>query len=346
MGLQVEQRQHTAIVTIDRPERLNAIDDATGDALHATVGRVEADPDVWVIVLTGRGDRAFSAGHDLHEPAGPRHSDSGLASTIKRRRVKPSIAAVNGLALGAGLELVLACDLVVAADHATFGLPETRWGLIAGAGGLVRLPRRIPRGIAMEMALTGRPLDAARAAELGLVNRVVARGAALAEAFDLAQQIVANGPFAVRASRQVIEESAELAEADAWRLNARVLAQVLRSPEVAEGQASLRRQAVPPVGRPPSPGRRPAPADGIARSVGPGGCDPPGNRPFHNRAGAANPGTWPPRGHRPPGRSGPVGAGLGRGLKGWRRRPAGPAAPARSGPSSGCGRPRPAAGGA
>ena len=245
MGLQVEHRQHTAIVTIDRPERLNAIDGATGDALLSAFGRLEADPGVWVIVLTGRGDRAFSAGHDLHEAVGPRDSDSGLAATIKRPRVKPSIAAVNGLALGAGLELVLACDLVVAADHATFGLPESRWGLIAGAGGLVRLPRRIPRGIAMEMALTGQPIDAVRASELGLVNRVVGRDAALAAAFDLAQQIVANGPFAVRASRRIIEEGAELAEDDAWKLNATLLAQVLRSPEVAEGQAAFAGRRAP-----------------------------------------------------------------------------------------------------
>jgi enoyl-CoA hydratase/carnithine racemase len=260
VGLQVEHRQHTAIVTIDRPERLNAIDAATGDALWSTLGRMEADPDVWVIVLTGRGDRAFSAGHDLHEPTAPRDTDSGLASSIKRRRVKPSIAAVNGLALGAGLELVLACDLVIAADHATFGLPEARWGLIAGAGGLVRLPRRIPRGVAMEMALTGQPIDAARACELGLVNRVVARGRVLAEAFALAQQIVANGPFAVRASRQVIEGSAELAEDDAWRLNGTVLQQVLRSPEVAEGQAAFAAKRAPRWTAPESwPGGPPAP---------------------------------------------------------------------------------------
>jgi enoyl-CoA hydratase/carnithine racemase len=262
VGLQVDHRRHTAIITIDRPERLNAIDAATGELLLSTVGRMEADPDVWVTVLTGRGDRAFSAGHDLHEPVLPRPSDSGLASTIKRRRVKPWIAAVNGLALGAGLELVLACDLVVAADHATFGLPETRWGLIAGAGGLVRLPRRIPRGIAMEMALTGQPVDARRASELGLVNRVVPRGTVLSEALALAQQIVANGPFAVRASRRIIAESAELSEDDAWRLNATVLAQVLHSPEVAEGQASFAAKRPPrwtsPECWPPAGG----PADG------------------------------------------------------------------------------------
>ena len=174
-----ERRGHVEILTINRPEARNAINGAVSRAMSSIMDELADDDDCWVVIITGSGDKAFSAGMDLKAFA----SGEGPEIMEAKRRIRrphpsassPSrmIAAVNGAALAGGLEIMLSCDLVVAAEHATFGIPEAKRGLIAGAGGLIRLPKRLPMAVALELAMTGDPIDAGRALALGLVNRVV-----------------------------------------------------------------------------------------------------------------------------------------------------------------------------
>lgn len=209
----IERHDHVSVVRINRPHALNAINQPVWDALGAAWAALDADPQVRAIVLTGTGDRAFCAGADLkaiahHEfrtdwSAHRTEAGWGFAGITTHPISTPTIAAVNGLALGGGFELALACDLVVAGSAARFGLPEVHRGLIAGGGGALRLPRRIPRALALELILTGDSIDAARAADLGLVNRVTDPGAELTGALALAARIAANAPLAVQASKRI-----------------------------------------------------------------------------------------------------------------------------------------------
>ena len=205
--LLVERRGHVLEVTINRPEQRNSISAQTHLDLDAVFNAYEADPDLWVAILTGAGDKAFCAGADLKGAAsGVVIPLSGFAGLVARRRTKPLIAAVNGVALGGGLEIGLSCDIIVADPAARFGLTEVKVGLIAGAGGAIRLPRQIPRKIAVEMLLTGRHMPAEEAARWGLVNRVSAPGGALAEARKLADEIASVSPTSVRLTMQIIQE--------------------------------------------------------------------------------------------------------------------------------------------
>jgi enoyl-CoA hydratase/carnithine racemase len=190
------------------------------ESVASAIDDLEADDEIWVLIVTGTGS-AFCAGADLKGMGGrqaaterPRAS-SGFAGITSRRFVKPVVAAVNGYALGGGTEICLACDLVVAEEQAEFGLPEVRRGIFAGAGGLERLPRRVPPAIAMEMILTGQPISASRALDLGLVNRVVARGECVDAAVDLAEVICEAAPLSVRYSRAVARASFMMAEDEA-----------------------------------------------------------------------------------------------------------------------------------
>ena len=192
-----------ATITLDRPAHRNAIDAALTAALLAALDRFESDRDALVGILTGSGDRAFCAGMDLKAFAageGPTiiEGRGGFAGFTQYPRTKPVIAAVNGAALAGGCEIVLACDLVVAADHALFGFPEVKRGLFAASGGVLRLPRLIARARALELLLTGDVIDAHTALELGLINKVVPHGLLLETARDLALRICANAPLAVR----------------------------------------------------------------------------------------------------------------------------------------------------
>ena len=208
-----EKRGHIAWVTLNRPEVMNALHPPCHDELERIWNEFAADPDLWVGVLTGAGDRAFSAGNDLKWtaqhggklPPMPKGGFAGLTSRFDL--TKPLIAAVNGLALGGGFEIVLSCDIVVAADHARFGLPEPKVGLMAAAGGAQRLPRHIPLKIAMGMMLTGEPITAARAAELGLVNEVVPTAGLEAAAMRWAEKIAECSPLSVRATKQAALDS-------------------------------------------------------------------------------------------------------------------------------------------
>ena len=207
------------IVTIDRPDRLNALHPPAHHELAAVFDEFARDPDQWVAVLTASGDRAFCAGNDLRFRAEhgrqpmPASGFGGLTSRFDLN--KPVIAAVNGLAAGGGFELALACDIVVAGEHATFSLPEVQVGLAALAGGLHRLPRHVGLKVAMGIALTGRRVDATEALQLGLVNQVVARGAELSGAFDWARTILDAAPLAVRATKATLLQGLEISEPDA-----------------------------------------------------------------------------------------------------------------------------------
>jgi enoyl-CoA hydratase/carnithine racemase len=215
-----EREGHLLLVTIDRPEVLNALHPPANHELAAVFDDFAADPELWIAILTGEGDRAFSAGNDLkYQAAGDGRLDmpaTGFAGLTSRFDLaKPVIAAANGLAMGGGFEIVLACDIVIAAEKAVFALPEPRVGLAALAGGLHRLPRQIPLKAAMGMILTGRRISAAQAEGLGVVNEVVAADDLLPAARRWAEQILECSPVSVRTSKQVVMEGLRHASLEA-----------------------------------------------------------------------------------------------------------------------------------
>jgi enoyl-CoA hydratase len=242
-----ERRGHVEILTINRPEARNAINRATAIALGDALDACESDDDVWVVVLTGAGDKAFSAGMDLKAFATGEFpiTDKGFGGITQRDFSKPLIAAANGAALAGGFEILISCDMVVAADHAKFGIPEAARGLIAGGGGLIRLPKRIPLAVAYEMALTADPIDAQRAYELGLVNRVVPGERVLDEALALAERIAKNAPLAVRTSKDVMKRSRELSEEASWQLNNDSFGMIGRSADAMEGAVAFAEKREP-----------------------------------------------------------------------------------------------------
>ncbi len=244
-----ERRGRVEIITINRPEARNAINYDTSKALADAFDEVEADPEVWAVVLTGSGDKAFSAGMDLKAFAGGGGNvmgvNGGFAGITRRDFPKPLIAAVNGHALAGGLEIMLACDLVVAADHATFGIPEVKRGLAAGAGGLIRLPRRIGLARALELAMTGDAIDAETALGLGLINRVVPGDQVVDAAVELAERICKNAPLAVRGSKKVVKVSADRSEEEAWELQGQIVAEVFSSPDAMEGPRAFAEKREP-----------------------------------------------------------------------------------------------------
>ena len=240
-----------ARITLNRPEARNAVDRELALGLEAAVDRLEDDPEVWAGVLTAEtGDQerpVFCAGADLkviRETGSAATLDTdrgGFAGFVYRERTKPIVVAVDGLATAGGLEIVLAADIVLATTRSAFGLAEVRRNLIAAAGGLFRLPRAIGRGPAMDAILTGEPIDARRAFDLGLVSRLVEPGTALDEALRVAGQIVAAAPLAVRASRRVVLEAAAAAERDETlrRRSRRLLDELLESADASEGLAAF-----------------------------------------------------------------------------------------------------------
>jgi enoyl-CoA hydratase len=245
-----ERRGHVEILTINRPEARNAINGEVSTAMAAALDELETDDGCWVVVLTGSGDKAFSAGMDLKafasgEGGSIMGGSGGFAGITQREFPKPIIAAVNGPALAGGFEIVLSCDLVVAADTARFGIPEVQRGLMAAAGGLIRLPKRVPLAVALELAMTGDPIDASRALALGLVNRVVARDQVVAEACTLAERIGENSPIAVRLSRRLVREAAELPESDGWKRTNELAVQIFASGDAVEGATAFAEKRKP-----------------------------------------------------------------------------------------------------
>ena len=245
-----ERRGNVEILTINRPEARNAINGAVSKAMSDAMDALTDDPECWVVVVTGSGDKAFSAGMDLKAFSSGEGGDimgasGGFGGLTQRAFPKPIIAAVNGSALAGGFEIMLSCDLVVAADHAKFGIPEAKRGLIAGAGGLIRMPKRLPMAVALELAMTGDPIDAERAYALGLVNKVVPGDAVLAEAVALAERIAANAPLAVRYSKEVMKRAADLPESEGWAINSDAVRVVFSSADAMEGPIAFAEKRAP-----------------------------------------------------------------------------------------------------
>jgi enoyl-CoA hydratase/carnithine racemase len=240
-----EQRGEVLVVTIRREDKRNAIDADVTAGIDAALNVLEDDDGLRAGVLTG-GPAMFSAGTDLAKTAGPPTTRGGEYGVIRRRRTKPLVAAVEGFALGGGMEVVLACDLVVASTETRFGLPEVQRSLLPICGGLFRPVRALPLNVAREVMLTGEPIDADRAHALGFVNRLVAPGEALAAAVALAERICANGPVAVRESMAFLDAVVAGDDAVWWALSDSARATIFRSADAAEGRdAFLERR--PPV---------------------------------------------------------------------------------------------------
>jgi enoyl-CoA hydratase len=235
--VQTEEQDGVLIITIDRPKARNAVDGATARALTDAFDQLDSRDDLLVGVLTGTGG-AFSAGMDLKAyargdtPIIPGRGFAGLTRTQLRT---PLIAAVEGWALGGGTEMALACDLIVAAQDATFGLTEVTFGLVPPEGGIVRLPERIPRNIALEVLLTGDPLPAERAQQLGLVNHITPPGQALDKAVELAHRIARNAPLSIAAVKRAVNERTAYGDEDAFRQQDQLVAPVLASHDAQEG---------------------------------------------------------------------------------------------------------------
>jgi enoyl-CoA hydratase len=239
MAVDVEQRGPYAVIKINRPEARNAVNSAVAEGIEAALDEIEADDSTWVGILTGE-PPVFCAGADLKEinagnAAGLATKRGGFGGVVQRERSKPLIAAVDGPALAGGTEIVLSCDLVVASSTATFGIPEVKRSLVAAAGGLFRLGRKIPLNVAMELALTGDPIDAERAHHFGLVNRLVEPGQALDAAIALAEQICANAPIAVRESRRVVLEATHAPDDVGWKMSAEGMGKAMQSEDFSEG---------------------------------------------------------------------------------------------------------------
>lgn len=247
--IEVERRERVAIVTINRPDARNAINGDVANGMEAALDELEADAGIQAVIITGAGP-TFCAGADLKLVAAGRGAEmatkrGNFAGIVTRDFPKPLIAAVNGPALAGGFEIVLSCDLVVAADHAIFGLPEAKRGLFAAAGGLIRLPKRVPRALATELAITGNPIDAPRALQLGLVNRVVASAEVIDTALALAARIAENGPLAVRNSLRMVREAGDLTEEQAWPRNIELALEVFASKDSIEGATAFAEKRPP-----------------------------------------------------------------------------------------------------
>ncbi len=241
---------HVALVRLNRPGARNAVDGAVARALDAAVAETEGDPEIRVTVLAGSAGGVFCAGADLKEIAAGRAAElwtprGGFAGFVFAERAKPWIAAVGGKALAGGCELVLACELVVAAEDAAFGLPEVSRGLIAAAGGLFRLPRALPRALALELILTADTLDARRAYEHGLVNHLVPAGRVVEEAVALAGRVARNAPLAVRESLAVARRAHELTEVELRALTGAARERVVASEDFREGPRAFVEKRAP-----------------------------------------------------------------------------------------------------
>lgn len=234
-------------VTINRPAARNAVNRAVAFGIGDAMKALDEDPAILAAIITGAGG-TFCSGMDLKAFVSgelPIVPGRGFAGIAEAPPAKPLIAAVEGFALAGGFEIAISCDLIVSADNARFGIPEVKRGLAAGAGGLVRLPRQIPRRVAMELAITGEFISAQRAYELGLINRIVPAGQALEAATALARTIAANGPLAVKASKQVIEQSQDWPHGEAIPRQQPFLDAVFRSSDAIEGARAFAEKRAP-----------------------------------------------------------------------------------------------------
>jgi enoyl-CoA hydratase len=254
-AVESERLDGVLLIRLNRPEARNAVNAELAHGVADAVRTLDADPALRVGVLTGAGD-SFCSGMDLKAFAGLRVTDftrgkaphvprRGFAGLVRRPPRKPMIAAVEGAALAGGFEVALACDLIVAAENAEFGIPEARRGAIAAGGALVRLPKRAPYHVVMELALTGAPIGAVRAYELGIVNRLAGPGAALDAALELARVVASNAPVSVDASKRLVKGSIDLSEARAWLLQLRLARRVFMSRDAREGAKAFAEKREP-----------------------------------------------------------------------------------------------------
>ena len=249
MVLERERRGRVEILTLNRPEARNAVSPEVSQAIEAALDELEADRGVRVIVLTGNGP-VFCAGADLKvvargEGMSIETERGGFGGLVRREVSKPIIAAVNGPALAGGFELVLACDLVVASEDATFGLPEAKRGLLAAAGGPIRLAKRVPMALALEIVMTGDPITAQRAHAVGLVNRVVPTADVVTTAVALAELIMENSPSAVRAARALVRGAVDRDEAGGWDLTYELASTLIAGGDAIEGATAFAEKRQP-----------------------------------------------------------------------------------------------------
>ena len=236
-----ERRDGVLLITLNRPDARNAVNAELAQGVADALDRLDAEPELRVGILTGAGG-TFCAGMDLKAFAAgemPAVEGKGFGGLAQAPPEKPLIAAIEGFALAGGFELALACDLIVAARDARFGIPEVKRGLIAAAGGLIRLPNRIPYHLAMELALLGEPVGAERAAQIGLVNRLTEPGGALEGALALAGTIAANAPLALRASKRMVRYAVDLSEEDAWSRQEQIVGPLFASEDAREGAVAF-----------------------------------------------------------------------------------------------------------
>ncbi|HWB66771.1 MAG TPA: crotonase/enoyl-CoA hydratase family protein [Mycobacteriales bacterium] len=242
-----ERRGNVLVITLNRPEAKNAINEAVAQQMVKVIDELDADPELRVGVLTGAGG-VFCAGMDLKgflRGENPTVAGRGFGGLTQQPPQTPLIAAVEGWALAGGFELVLSCDLVVASREAKFGIPEVKRSLVAGAGGLLRLQRRIPYHAAMELALTGEPIDAETAQRYGLVNRLTDPGGAVDAALELAEAICANGPLAVVATKRILRDSLFWGESESWSKQAEIMGPVFVSEDAREGATAFAERRAP-----------------------------------------------------------------------------------------------------
>jgi enoyl-CoA hydratase len=232
-----ERRDNVLVITINRPDQRNAVNKAVSEGVADAVDELDSDDGLSLAILTGAG-RGFCAGMDLKAFAAgetPWHETRGFGGIVQLPPRKPIIAAVEGFAVAGGLEIAMACDLLVAGRSAKLGIPEVKRSLVAAGGGLLRLPRKLPYGVVMEMALTGDPISAERGHELGLVNRIADDGGALDAALGLAMEIAANGPLALAATKQILEAQWDWNTEEFWVKQMEIAGPVLGSEDAQEG---------------------------------------------------------------------------------------------------------------
>ena len=242
-----ERRERVLVITINRPEQRNAVNAAVAHGIAAALDELDGDAELSIGVITGAG-KGFCSGMDLKAfvtGERPWAGDRGFAGITQRASAKPLIAAIEGFAVAGGLEVALACDLIVAARGARLGIPEVKRSLVAAGGGLLRLPRMLPRNIAIELALTGDPIEAGRAHELGLVNRLAEPGQALSAALELAEAIARNGPLALAASKRILTESVDWPDSEFFARQQAITEPVMASQDAREGATAFAEKRAP-----------------------------------------------------------------------------------------------------
>jgi enoyl-CoA hydratase len=242
-----ERRERVLLITINRPDQRNAVNAAVANGIASALDTLDADADLSLGVLTGAG-KAFCAGMDLKAfltGERPWAGDRGFAGIAQRSAAKPLIAAIEGFAVAGGLEVALACDMIVAARGAKLGIPEVKRSLVAAGGALLRLPRVLPRTVAFELALTGDPITAERGVELGMVNRLAEPGEAVAMALELAEQVAANGPLALAATKRILTEAVDWPDAEFFARQAEITGPVMSSQDAREGAKAFAEKRAP-----------------------------------------------------------------------------------------------------